>query len=143
MSTPASGPTLRKTQSNPSVERKARSKRAGDGEKGSKIKKQQESRTRNALVFLGIMSLFFVAAMVKLRHNPSVSKSHHKLGSLRSNKIPQKEVVALEEVTRGQKAVFIPPNSIYSLDVSNLTGNMVSLNKFHGMVTLIVNVACL
>jgi hypothetical protein len=143
MSTPASGPVLRKSQANSSAERQARPKRAGDGgEKGTKMQRQQESRTQNALVFLGIMSLLFIAGMVKLRHNPSVSKSH-KLGSLRSNTIPHKESLALEEVTRGTNALFIPPHSIYSLSVSDYTGNMVSLNQFHGMVTLIVNVACL
>ena len=148
MSTPTPGPMLRKVQasSTDADARNSRLKRTGeDGEKGSKIQRQVESRTQNALAFLGIMSLLFVVAMVKLRHNPSISVSHHRMvTSLRAiQHDPPAESHALEEVTRSDHAIFIPPHSIYSLSIPDIRGEMVSLKKFHGMVTLIVNVACL
>jgi len=138
-----SGPTQRKPGGTNVLQASLRKpkKRAEDGEKSSKILRHEESRTKNALVFLGIMSLFFLAAMVKLRHNPSAKSRGG--GLLRSPRSRPSESVELEEKTRGDKAVFIPPHSIYSLSVEDITGNMVSLEKFHGMVTLIVNVACL
>ena len=40
---------------------------------------------------------------------------------------------------------FLPPYSIYSpkLEVEDIHGGMVNFSKFRGMVTLVVNVACL
>lgn len=132
MSTPTSGPTLRKS-STPNFNRTTLQSPDDEG-KHRKVQRQQESRTKNALVFLGIMSMIFLTAMVKLRHNHDIPKS---IGSLRSAK--RQDSVALEL----HSAPFIPPSSIYSLSVEDITGQMVSLKNFHGMVTLIVNVACL
>lgn len=147
--TSPSGPMLRKTGGTNVLQASLRKqkKRSEDGEKSSKIQRQQESRTKNAMVFLGIFSLIFVVAMVKLRHNhavKSVTREASSLRSLRNANRRAEESVALEEVTRGeQHAAFIPPHSIYSLSVEDITGSMVSLEKFHGLVTLVVNVACL
>lgn len=113
----------------------------GGGEKKRKIKMEQESRTRNALVFLAIMTLFFVAALVKLRHNHDVPKSQDGI-RLRKNRLPEK-FVDEPKPSYGDQSAFIPPNSLYKLSVPDLSGEMVSLEKFHGMVTLIVNVACM
>ena len=110
------------------------------GEQTRKIKRQEESRTTNALVFLGIMTLFFLAAMVKIRHHDPDSAS----SSLRSH---QKRRHAAKEDTLKEidfhHKPFVPPDSIYSLTVPDITGSLVSLDKFRGMVTLVVNVACL
>lgn len=142
------GPTLRKSAgpnngSPSSMNDHWRTLKREDREKGNKILQQEESRTKKALLFLAIMVLFFLAAIVKLRHNPSI-RFHGSNGSLRSLRNWQpEESSALEEVTRGSNAHFIPPHSIYSLSVEDITGKMVSLEKFHGMVTLVVNVACM
>lgn len=37
---------------------------------------------------------------------------------------------------------FLPPHSLYSLNVEDIHGKMVDFSSFRGMVTLIVNVAC-
>ena len=133
MSTPKSGPMQRKP-STPNSGKTTPQSRDDEG-KHRKVQRQQESRTKNALVFLGIMCVVFLTAMVKLRHNHDMPKS---LSSLRSHK--RHNSLAAEQ----QHAIpFIPPSSIYSLSVEDITGKMVSLNRFHGMVTLIVNVACL
>ena len=133
MSTPTSGPMLRKSSTQNSG--KTTPQKLDDEGKHRKVQRQQESRTKNALVFLGIICVVFLTVMVKLRHNHDMPKS---IGSLRSHK--RHDSLAVEH----QHALpFIPPSSIYSLSVEDITGKMVSLNGFHGMVTLIVNVACL
>ena len=135
-------PTLRKVHSSLGMNNQVSPIPAGGGiEKTKKIRKEEESRTRTALMFLGIMGLLFVAAMVKLRHNHDIPKSRH-FGKLRSHGI-SKVSHALESVSHINKSEFIPPNSLYQLSVSDLTGATVSLSKFFGSVTLIVNVACM
>jgi hypothetical protein len=44
---------------------------------------------------------------------------------------------------QGAAIASLPPNSVYRLSVEDLYGDMVYLSKYIGMVTLIVNVACL
>lgn len=123
-----------------SASRSVPRRQASASEKTRKIQRQEESRTKNALVFLGIMTLLFVAAMVRIRHhNPESSTS----SSLRSHKRRHaSESLALDQLDLHHKP-FVPPDSIYSLSVKDITGGMVSLDKFQGMVTLVVNVACL
>ena len=49
----------------------------------------------------------------------------------------------LELVPPQHGSTFLPPNSIYKLSVEDATGQEVSLEKYAGIVTLVVNVACL
>jgi hypothetical protein len=46
-------------------------------------------------------------------------------------------------VERGIAVGSLPPNSVYRLTVEDIYGDMVDLSKYIGMVTLIVNVACM
>jgi hypothetical protein len=107
-----------------------------DGEKDSKIKMQrrQQSQWKMALVFLGLIGIVSLVVMVKLRHTQKYAPT------LRSRSLNKEKPHELELIDTGG---FLPPNSIYKLSVEDVTGKMVSLEKFHGMVTLIVNVACL
>jgi len=137
-------PTLRKVHSSLRMNNRVSPSQVPVGggiEKTNKIHKEEESRTRTALIFLGVMSLLFVAAMVKLRHNHDIPKSRN-FGKLRSLGI-SKVSDALESVSHINESEFIPPNSLYQLSVSDITGATVSLSKFFGSVTLIVNVACM
>jgi len=117
------------------------------GGKARKIKLQEESKTKNALVFLAVMTLIFIAAMVKLRHNHDVPKLRHfgqQKKLLRSNGLVKKEIPSsIAELSHVTKEVFIPPHSLYRLSVPDITGTTVALEKFYGMVTLVVNVACM
>ena len=135
-------PTLRKVQSSLGINNQVAPSSVGAGnEKTKKIRREEESRTRTALRFLGVMSLLFVAAMVKLRHNHDMPKSRH-FGKLRSHGI-SKVSRALENVPDIKNAEFIPLSSLYQLSVSDITGSTVSLSRYFGLVTLIVNVACM
>jgi preprotein translocase subunit SecG len=111
-----------------------------DGEKGSKIRRQQQSRFKGVIAFLGIMGMLVLVTMVKRNHNqkftPSSLRSSRRARSLNDHK---KDPHGLELI---DPAGFRNPNSIYSLSVQDITGTLASLEKFHGMVTLIVNVAC-
>ena len=47
------------------------------------------------------------------------------------------------EIVESQRAVdFLPPHSLYKLEVENIYGQMINFSKFQGMITLVVNVAC-
>jgi glutathione peroxidase len=110
------------------------------GEKGGKIRRQQKSQFQNALLFLGIMSLIFLVTIVKLRHG---TKTHNSL--LRSRVLNKQGIgsLDLDLVPPQHGSTFLPPNSIYKLSVEDATGQEVSLEKYAGIVTLVVNVACL
>lgn len=109
------------------------------GEKGGKIRRRQKSKLQNGLLFLGIMSLIILVAMVKLRHN----EKHN--SSLRSRALNKRGMEShdLGLVPPQHGSTFLPPNSIYKLSVEDATGQEVSLEKYAGIVTLVVNVACL
>eukprot|EP00429_Kryptoperidinium_foliaceum_P040127 CAMPEP_0176178768 /NCGR_PEP_ID=MMETSP0120_2-20121206/91596_1 /TAXON_ID=160619 /ORGANISM="Kryptoperidinium foliaceum, Strain CCMP 1326" /LENGTH=213 /DNA_ID=CAMNT_0017516925 /DNA_START=65 /DNA_END=704 /DNA_ORIENTATION=- len=108
-------PRFHAATSEESDERPALS-RSKSNEKGRKIKREQESRTRNAFVFLGIMTLIFLAFLVKLRHNRDMPR--HRVG-LRTKK--QYEADSEINNPRGERTAFIPPHSIYSLSVPDIT----------------------
>jgi hypothetical protein len=137
-----SGPTLRRSLSLPGTQiQPSRDSGSGGDEKRRKLERQDESRTRNALIFLAVMSILFVAAMINLRHNHGMPKSLDS-GRLRPKRLSERSL-AQQESSHSDKAAFITPHSLYGLSVMDITGKMVSLEKFNGMVTLIVNVACM
>jgi hypothetical protein len=143
----ASGPTLRKSHSAVAIAvtpraQPAQSSDAGGNEKLGKINKAQESRTRNALLFLTVMGMLFIAAMVKLRHNHDIRRSQDR-GRLRSKAISDRSLESNEVASLLDNSVFIHPHSLYGLSVPDIHGENVSLGRFQGMVTLIVNVACM
>lgn len=118
-----------------------------DGEKVGKIRRQQESRLLSALAFLAILCFTFLVAIVKLRHNTQTSprsSSHSSLSQLRSRKTSDIDnSIELQPPSHQHDNLLLPPHSIYKLSVPDANGNPTSLEKFAGMVTLIVNVACL
>jgi hypothetical protein len=109
------------------------------GEKGGKIRRRQKSQFQNACLFLGIMSLISLVSIVKLRH----SGKHN--SSLRSRALNKQGIQShdLQLIPPQHGSTFLPPNSIYKLSVEDATGKEVSLEKYAGIVTLVVNVACL
>ena len=121
-----------------------------DGEKVGKIRRQQESRLLSALALLAILCFTFLVAIVKLRHNTqtsprSSSHSHSaSLSQLRSRKTSDIDgSIEVQPPSHQHDNLLLPPHSIYKLLVPDANGNPTSLEKFAGMVTLIVNVACL
>ena len=105
-----------------------------DERKGEKFKRVEQKRMSNVLVFLGFFSLIFLAAIIKVKHNINryTPRSLRKSSGKNSDQVGPKVYPS---------STFLPPNSIYRLSVENGKGQMMSLEKFAGMVTLVVNVA--
>ena len=93
-----------------------------DDEKGGKVRQREESRTFQVFVFLGLLSLVFLVAIVKLRHSP------HRLSVRRRQK-------------RQEPHNLLALHSIYRESVEDKNGQLVSLEHYAGMVSLVVNVA--
>jgi hypothetical protein len=97
-----------------------------DDEKGNKLRKRDQNRATQVAVFLGILSLIFLVATVKLHHTPH--KRSVRLGT---------------KVTMETQKTHLPPNSIYRLSAKNGSGTQTPLEQYAGMVSLVVNVASL
>jgi len=107
-----------------------------DNEKGSKIKRHKDSQTKAIFFCLGIIALLGVIAKVEVNHL-------HKVTSKRLRAPSRTLAKKKEAIVELPLAVdFLPPHSIYKLEVEDIYGKMVDFAKFRGMVTLIVNVAC-
>jgi hypothetical protein len=128
-----------------------------DNDKNSKIKRQKDSQTKSVLFCLGIIALLVVIVRVRSNHSHKYTperlrkthSSHHRLAeeeedtSLTLSRQDNEEQPA--DVGLMTANDFLPPYSIYSpnLEVEDIHGGMVNFSKFRGMVTLVVNVACL
>jgi hypothetical protein len=80
------------------------------------------------------------------RDNPKVQKytpSRLRKSARHLEKDADDDQLAVRNPLTGEAADFLPPNSIYKLSVPDIHGNLVDMSKFRGMVTLVVNVACL
>jgi len=128
-----------------------------DNEKHTKIKKQKDSQIKVVLFCLGIVSFFGVIITVRfhhfhtkytpknLRRNRSVQ---HRLAEKKdsNNKLlssPLHHNDPSADTMMVSNSDVIPPHSIYNLELEDIHGNFVDLSTFQGMVTLVVNVACL
>ena len=115
-----------------------------DGEKGGKIRKEKHSKFQSIIVCLVLLCILTLIVMVKFRHVDKMTSSLRKRAHNRKHVHYSSETAESSQVRlQHQDGVFLPPNSIYSMSVEDLDGQMTSLQKFAGMVTLVVNVACL
>ena len=95
------------------------------------------------LVFLGMLMFISTVAVVKFRHNSKyVSKALRKGRHMMTRDLTVEEGTDAKSVDAIANHAILHPSSIYRLSVPDITGKLVSLEKFQGMVTLIVNVAC-
>lgn len=107
-----------------------------DNDKASKMKRRKDSQTKAIFFCLGIIALLGVIAKVKVNHL-------HKYTSRRLRKHPHAKAEEEGKVVDTPSAVnFLPPHSLYKLEVEDIYGKMINFSKYQGMVTLIVNVAC-
>jgi hypothetical protein len=93
-----------------------------DDEKGGKLQMQANVRVQNSIICLAVMTVVFLISMVHLQHSSKASGSTNML--------------------RSMTEVVLPPNSIYRLSVKDVFDEMVSLKRYAGKVTLVVNTAC-
>jgi len=109
-----------------------------DNAKGSKIKRHKDSQTKAIFFCLSIIAFLGVLAKVHVHH---IQKYTGK--QLRAQ--PHRHATARidsETVDKPSVVDFLPPHSLYKLEVADIHGTMVDFSSFRGMVTLIVNVAC-
>lgn len=107
-----------------------------DDEKGSKMKRQKDSQAKAILFCLGILAFLGLVAKVEFNHL-------HRFTGKRLRRHSHTSTHRKMEAAKVQSAAdFLPPHSIYKLEVKDIYGEMVNFSKFQGMVTLIVNVAC-
>uniref|UniRef100_A0A7R9ZPI0 Uncharacterized protein n=1 Tax=Craspedostauros australis TaxID=1486917 RepID=A0A7R9ZPI0_9STRA len=144
-----------------------------DGEKGSKLRREKEGRTRSIVVLCGMLCFVALAAIAKynrftdMRAPPSVRRrrsivrgvnaaaDRRNLEPMDANHINNGD--GINENGSGISSnnnndqehngltipKFLPPHSIYSQTVDDAQGNPMALNDLHGLITLVVNVACL
>jgi hypothetical protein len=109
-----------------------------DDDKGGKLRRRKQSQARSCVAFLAILSFLILVLMVKMNHTQKYISS-----KLRRHRAAQHDA-SLEVKGAGETVdSFLPPDSIYKLSLPDMAGNLVSLENYRGMVTLIVNVACL
>lgn len=107
-----------------------------DNDKGSKMKRHKDSQTKAVFFCLGIIALLGIIAKVHVNHlqkyTPKRLRKHAHV------------VEEQKEESGGTPSTmdFLPPHSIYKLEVEDIHGEMLNFSKFRGMVTLVVNVAC-
>jgi hypothetical protein len=140
------------------------------GEKGDKIRRRAaQARARNVLMVVGLFLLAFFATFSQVQYT---SKRKHENdepgGSLRvaiatkavinsdvkenvpqatkeENPVEQREAADENEESADDFFVphaHLPENSIYRLQMADVTGNSIGLGQFSGMVSLVVNTAC-
>ena len=130
-----------------------------DNDKNSKIKRQKDSQTKSVLFCLGIIALLVVIVRVRSNHShkytPERLRKTHPSHHRRAEKEKEDTSLTLSRQDNEEEQPadvglmtandFLPPYSIYSpkLEVEDIHGGMVNFSKFRGMVTLVVNVACL
>jgi len=107
-----------------------------DNEKGSKMKRRKESQTKVIFYCLALISVLGLLAKLKVNHFHKFTPTGLRKGS----SVSQRKV---EETLDTPSVVdFLPPHSLYNIEVEDIFGEFVNFSKFRGMVTLVVNVAC-
>lgn len=100
------------------------------------MKRQKDSQAKAILFCLGILAFLGLVAKVEVNHL-------HKFTGKRLRKHSHSAQRQMKEAVKASSAAdFLPPHSIYKLEVEDIYGKIINFSKFKGMVTLIVNVAC-
>uniref|UniRef100_A0A7S0L114 Uncharacterized protein n=1 Tax=Asterionellopsis glacialis TaxID=33640 RepID=A0A7S0L114_9STRA len=111
-------------------------------EKVGKIRRSKAKQAKILMGFIGVVILMIVSVVVKMKHN----KYSDPRGLRRVREYEEERrdpgIEIMNPKGGAAASTSLPPNSIYRLSVSDSNGAMVSLAKYAGMVTLVVNVAC-
>ena len=107
-----------------------------DNDKGSKIKRHKDSQMKAVFFCLAIIAFLVVVAMVRLNHSRKYTPERLRRKHSQHEQRPTGEIPS-------SAVDFLPPHSIYKLQMEDVNGKLVDMSTFRGMVTLVVNVACL
>jgi hypothetical protein len=109
-----------------------------EDEKGAKLLlRRRAARTQMLTVLMGIGCLLTLTSVltVRLHHSPK-TRGGASAASIR------KVAVVERETDKNPQREPLPANSIYRLSVKDANGILHSLQRYAGMVTLVVNTAC-
>ena len=117
-----------------------------DDDKGGKRRRRKESQARAVVIIFAAISFLFLVVMVKMNHSkrnkyvPSRIRRANAAAAAAASHDGQDK----PKVVHDSALLPLSSDSLYNqLLIPDLLGNYVSMDKYRGMVTLIVNVACL
>lgn len=104
-----------------------------DNDKGSKMKRRKDSQTKAIFFCLAVIAFLGVVAKVHVNHlqKYTTKRLRRALGENKEGKVDSPSAID-----------FLPPHSVYNIEVEDIHGKIVDFSSFRGMITLIVNVAC-
>eukprot|EP00526_Cylindrotheca_closterium_P015035 CAMPEP_0113630520 /NCGR_PEP_ID=MMETSP0017_2-20120614/15858_1 /TAXON_ID=2856 /ORGANISM="Cylindrotheca closterium" /LENGTH=254 /DNA_ID=CAMNT_0000540989 /DNA_START=122 /DNA_END=886 /DNA_ORIENTATION=- /assembly_acc=CAM_ASM_000147 len=118
-----------------------------DDDKGGKLRRKRASQARSLIVVIALVGFIVLVSLVKMNHHnkyiPSRKLRRHSHRTQQQEKVEDK-ALELEPAAGGGRQMaesFLAPDSLYKLSVKDMQGSSVSLEQYHGLVTLIVNVA--
>lgn len=116
-------------------------KSCDDDEKAAKLQRQARARAQKAINFLGLLCVLFFLAITQLDDRAARTPD----SGLRSRTSDAARIELLENVERdeflGKKSPSLPDDSIYNLEYPDSLGETISLKRFAGQITLVVNTA--
>lgn len=125
------------TSETPSVRKRDLEGVGHDNDKDSKLRRHKDSQTKAIFFCLGIIALLGIIAKGRVNHLQKYAPKR-----LRKQNHRRMSVAHEENIKTPNMIDFLPPYSLYKLEVEDIHGKMVDFSSFRGMVTLIVNVAC-
>ena len=115
-----------------------------DDDKGGKRRRRKESQARAALIIIAAISFLFLVVMVKMNHSKRNKYVPSRIRRANAAAAESHDGQHNPKVVHDSALLPLSSDSLYNqLLIPDLLGNYVSMDKYRGMVTLIVNVACL
>ena len=115
-----------------------------DDDKGGKRRRRKESQARAALIIIAAISFLFLVVMVKMNHSKRNKYVPSRIRRANAAAATSQDGQHNLKVVHDSALLPLSSDSLYNqLLIPDLLGNYVSMDKYRGMVTLIVNVACL
>ena len=119
-----------------------------DDEKSGKLRRRKVARRRQtALIVVGCLLVLGFQVVFEMEHRQRPKQVR---GSSKQQLHRQEEAVldqpnaAVDDLFAGEvAAVTLPEQSIYRLSYPDINGEMISFSRFSGMLSLVVNTACL
>jgi hypothetical protein len=127
---------------------------SGHAATDSKSKRSKRSRSGSSFNMGGCLSVASAVLLVLVGGGYLLMKSYRppKVQKYTPNQVRKRSQVRNLGAVDGEDdavttpkvaADFLPPNSVYNVNMENIRGELIHFDRFRGFVTLVVNVACL